>query len=217
MEAFRAARAIDCDIVEFDLHMTRDGQIVVMHDHTVRRTTDGIGRVDDLTLGELKRFHEKNGESIPTLQHVIDVLKNHRKMMLDIKDHAAESKILEIITVNDILEDVIIDSDDPEIVVRIKQLDPRVCVFLGGVTGDNFRDVAQHAKQIGAKMIKTHRPLVTKAFVQTVHEHGIGVYVWGAEKDPDILEMLRLGVDAIVCKFPDRISPLQARLAHTSS
>lgn len=146
MEAFEKAIHIDCDVVEFDLHMTRDGQIVVMHDHTVQRTTDGIGKIDSLTFYELKGFHEQNGESIPTLQEVFDLLKNKKKMMLDIKDQTVESEILKIIYENDLASDVIIDSDIPQVVVNLKLQDPSLHVYLGGVDRGNFKDVIEQAK-----------------------------------------------------------------------
>lgn len=208
LEAFQKAIDIDCDVVEFDLHKTKDGHIVVMHDHTVRRTTDGLGKIDDLTLKELKNFHEPNGESVPTLQGVFDLLKNKRKMMLDIKDRADEQEILELVDENDLADDVIIDSDFPEVVENIKRLNPRIHVYLGGVTDGNITEVIKHAKVIGAEMIKIRNTRVTPAVVKTVHQHGLGVYVWGAEKDSEIRKMLELGVDAIVCDFPDRISKL---------
>lgn len=215
MEAFEKAAQIDCDVVEFDLHMTRDGHIVVMHDHTVQRTTDGIGKIDEITFQELKRFHETNGETVPSLQGVFDLLKNRKKMMLDIKDRAAEPRILELIEENDLADEVIFDSDIPQIVINLKQFNPRLHVYLGGVNEQNFKDVINHAKSIGAKMIKVHNTIVTSVVVEAAHHQQVGVYVWGAEKDSEIRNMITLGVDAIVCDFPDRIRPLQLELVAT--
>jgi len=213
MEAFMKALLIDCDVVEFDLHMTRDGHVVVMHDHAVQRTTDGIGRIDSITLQELKSFHEQNGESVPTLQGVFDLLKNKKKMMLDIKDRAAEPRILELIDENDLADDVIFDSDVPQIVVNLKQQDPRLHVYLGGVSQENYKDVIDHAKVIGAEMIKVHNVLVSQPLVEAAHRQKVGVYVWGAEQDGEIRDMIALNVDAIVCDYPDRIEPLLKELA----
>jgi glycerophosphoryl diester phosphodiesterase len=212
IEAFIKSTQIDCDVVEFDLHMTRDGHIVAMHDHTVQRTTDGIGKIDSLTLQELKQFHEPNGEAIPSLQSVIDILKNKRKMMLDIKDRAAELRILEIVEQNNVEKDVIFDADIPEVVVNIKRLNPKLHVYLGGVNEHNYVEVIAQAKQIKAEMIKVHNTIVTASLVRAAHDQDVGVYVWGAEKQSEISEMILLGVDAIVCNFPDRIGQVQAAL-----
>jgi len=86
MAAFEKALEIDFDVIEFDIHKTKDNHIVIMHDHNVAKTTDGLGNIRDLTLKEIKIFHEPNGESVPTLQGVFDLIKNKKKMMLDIKD-----------------------------------------------------------------------------------------------------------------------------------
>jgi glycerophosphoryl diester phosphodiesterase len=213
MEAFAKATQIDCDVVEFDLHMTRDGHIVAMHDHTVQRTTDGIGRIDEITLKQLKQFHEPNGEVIPSLQSIFDLLKNKRKMMLDIKDRAAEPRILELIDENDLATQVIFDADVPEIVINIKKREPRLHVYLGGVNQQNYHDVINQAKTIKAEMIKVHNTIASPAMVEAAHHQHVGVYVWGAEKDADIRGMIALGVDAIVCDFPDRIGLIERQLS----
>jgi glycerophosphoryl diester phosphodiesterase len=212
MEACAKATQIDCDVVEFDLHMTRDGHIVAMHNHTVQRTTEGLGRIDAMTLKELKQFHEPNCEVIPSLQSIFDLLKNKRKMMLDIKDRAAEPRILELIDENDIADQVIFDADIPEVVINIKTFEPKLHVYLGGVNKQNYIDVIEQAKQIKAEMIKVHNTIATSALVEAAHQKHVGVYVWGAEKDTEIRNMITLGVDAIVCDFPDRIGIIMSEL-----
>ena len=203
--AFEKALEIDCDVVEFDIHKTKDSHIIIMHDHTVSRTTDGLGHIRDLTLRELKNFHEPNGESIPTLQGVFDLLKNKKKMMLDVKDKDMEREIVQMVTDNDLENDVIIDSDIEEVVEKIKKIAPNLHVYLGGTTEKNHKEIIKRAKQIGAEMIKVWNKWTDKALVEEAHKNNIGVYVWGAEEVDEIKKMLKLGVDAIVCEFPDRI------------
>lgn len=205
MEAFEKSTKINCDVVEFDIHKTKDNHIVVMHDHTVNRTTDGQGSIRKLTLKELKEFHEPNGESIPTLQGIFDLLKNKRKMIIDIKDKNMVKEILKIVSDNDLENDVIFDSDIQEVCVKVKKLNPKIHVYLGGVTKLNYKGEIQKAKEIGAEMIKVQNTLVTRKLIEEAHKNRIGIYVWGAEELPEIKKMLSLGVDAIVCCFPDRI------------
>jgi glycerophosphoryl diester phosphodiesterase len=205
ISAFQKALEIDCDVIEFDIHQTKDRHIIVMHDENVAKTTDGLGNIRDLTLKELKMFHEPNGESVPTLQGVFDLIKNKKKMMLDIKDRGMEKALLKLISDNDLEEYIIVDSDYPDVVKKIKQMNPKLHVYLGGVTKDNYKKIIQEAKSIGAEMIKVENTLVTKELVEEAHKNNIGVYVWGAEEVEDIKKMLALKVDAIVCDFPDRI------------
>ncbi|MDO8507189.1 MAG: glycerophosphodiester phosphodiesterase family protein [bacterium] len=205
MAAFDKAVEIDCDTIEFDIHKTKDGHIIVMHDDNVQRTTDGLGNIKDLTLKEIKMFHEPNGESVPTLQGVFDLLKNKKRMMLDIKDQNMEKEVLSLVNDNDLEEYVIIDSDFPDVVKKIKKMNPKIHVYLGGVTKDNYKSAVQEAKIIDAEMIKVENILVNEDLVKEAHNNGIGVYVWGAEETNDIKNMQDLDVDAIVCDFPDKI------------
>lgn len=205
IEAFEISTRIECDVVEFDIHKTKDNHIVVMHDHTVKSTTDGLGNIHNLTLRQLKDFHEVNGESIPTLQGVFDVLKNKRKLMLDIKDKNMVDEVLEIVKDNNLDSSVIVDSDIQEVCMRIKEVNPKIHVYLGGVTEENFIEQIQKAKDINAEMIKIRNVLVNKNRVAQAHKNGIGAYVWGAEKQSEIQKMVDLEVDAIVYHFPDKI------------
>lgn len=203
--AFEKAIEIDCDVIEFDIHKTKDGHIMVMHDHNVAKTTEGLGNIRDLTLKQIKMFHKPNGESVPTLQGVFDLIKNKKKMMLDIKDNDMEKEVLKIIDDNDLEEDVIIDSDIPKVIKKIKQINPKIHVYFGGITKDNYKKIIQQAKKINAEMVKVQNIFVNKNLVNEAHKNKVGVYVWGAEEIEDIKKILNLNVDAIVCDFPDKI------------
>ncbi len=85
MEAFKAALTLDIDQLETDVHMTKDGELVLIHDDTVDRTTNGSGRVCDLTLAELKALDAGNGNEIPTLIELMELVKDHPTLTLDIE------------------------------------------------------------------------------------------------------------------------------------
>ena len=76
IEAFKEALKLKVDVVEFDVHHTKDGKLIVMHDDNVNRTTDGLGPIHEFSLKHIRKLHEPNGEPVPTLQEVLDVLKN---------------------------------------------------------------------------------------------------------------------------------------------
>ncbi|GAG11531.1 unnamed protein product, partial [marine sediment metagenome] len=97
LEAFRKAVKLKIDAVEFDVHHTKDGELVVMHDHNLKRTTDCLGSIHKCSLKELRKCHEPNGEPVPTLQEAIDILKGHCILKLDIKDNNIIEKVLKLI------------------------------------------------------------------------------------------------------------------------
>jgi glycerophosphoryl diester phosphodiesterase len=205
LEAFRKATQIDCDVVEFDVHRTHDNQVVIMHDHNVRRTTDAVGNIHDLTLRELRRFHEPNGESVPTLEEVLAIVKPTRRMMVDIKDHHMEELVLSVLRREQVMDAAIVDSDFADVIQQIRMLDRNITVYLGGVTPEVEHEVVREAKKIHADMIKVKNTYVTPALVEYAHRHGVGIYAWGAERIPDLQDLVDMGVDAIVCMFPDKI------------
>lgn len=205
LAAFRKATQIDCDVVEFDVHRTEDGHVAVMHDHNVRRTTGAIGNIHDLSLRELRRFHESNGESVPTLEEVIEIVKPKRRLLVDIKDHRMEELVLSILRKQQALNAAIIDSDFDDVIQSIRALDRNITVYLGGVTPAVELDVVQEARKIRAEMVKVKNSYVTPTPVRYAHRHGVGIYAWGAERLSDLQDLVDMNVDAIVCMFPDRI------------
>lgn len=85
LEAFRAALALGVDQLETDVRMTEDGELVLIHDATVDRTTNGTGKVREMTLAELKTLDAGNGTKIPTLTEFMELVKDHPTITLDIE------------------------------------------------------------------------------------------------------------------------------------
>ena len=94
LEAFTAALTLDVDQLETDVRVTRDGELVLIHDATVDRTTDGSGKVCDMTLAELKALNAGDGAKIPTLIEFMELVKNHPTITLDIelKEYPTEGR-----------------------------------------------------------------------------------------------------------------------------
>src|ERR1700691_2371330 len=82
LASFKKALEIGVDGIELDVHLSKDGNVMVIHDSWVNRTTNGIGRVENKTLKELQKLDAGNGEKIPTLQEVLDVI--NRKVLINI-------------------------------------------------------------------------------------------------------------------------------------
>ena len=85
MSAFKAALDIGVDQIETDVRITKDGHLVLIHDNTVDRTTNGKGFVHDMTLSELRELDAGNGEKIPTLKELMELVKDHPTVTLDIE------------------------------------------------------------------------------------------------------------------------------------
>lgn len=130
--AFNKAVEYGADGFELDIHLTKDEQIVVIHDHTINRTTTGRGKVVEMSFDEIQQFNIKNGlfnvtdEKVPLLSEVLDIVKKHNKLLnIEIKAEPGkiEDKLHELLTRYDIIDQIIISSFNIESLVKMEALD----------------------------------------------------------------------------------------------
>ncbi|WP_226673481.1 glycerophosphodiester phosphodiesterase [Rossellomorea aquimaris] len=141
LAAFKAAAESGAHGIELDVQLTKDGQIVVIHDETIDRTTNGTGYVKDMTWEQLRTydagswFHSTfQGESIPSLEEVLDVVTAHHDSMIiniELKNDQfdyphLEGKVLELLNEKGMKEQTIISSFNPESLKRVRELDPDI-------------------------------------------------------------------------------------------
>lgn len=131
--AFNKAVEYGADGFELDIHLTKDEQIVVIHDHTINRTTTGRGKVAEMTFDEIQQFNIKKGffnatnEKVPLLTDVLNIVKAHNKLLnIEIKAETGkiESKLHELLRQYDINDQIIISSFNIESLVKMEALDP---------------------------------------------------------------------------------------------
>ena len=206
LEAFRKAVKLKLDVVEFDVHHTKDGMLVIMHDHNVKRTTDGLGSLHKFSLKELRKFHEPNGESVPTLQEVINILKNKCICKIDIKDSNLIEKVLKIIKKNHIENSVIITSELISVLKKTKNLSPEIKMEMGGFKEKRpVKEIIKEVKDIKAEIISPHYSIITKKLVNESHKNGLEVHVWTVDNPKLMKKMIKLGVDGITSNYADKI------------
>lgn len=205
LEAFHKAVKLKLEVVEFDVHHTKDGVLVVMHDHNVKRTTDGLGSIHTLSLKELRKFHEANGEKVPTLQEVINILKNKCICKIDIRDRGIGDKIIRLIKKNHMENSVIITCDFHSVIKDIKAHHPNIKSSMGGVKEKSVEKVIKKAKTIKADIIDSFYTITTKKLVDEAHKNGLEVHVWTVDNPRLMKKMVKLGVDGITSNFADKI------------
>ena len=134
LAAFKLGLAQGCDAFELDVHLSKDGQIVVIHDGTIDRTTDGLGAVNEMTVEELKAFdagswfdEKYRGERIPLLEEVFDITPGHIIINIEIKgsyNGQLEPALIDLLKKRDRLDTVVISSFDWKSLRYIKELEP---------------------------------------------------------------------------------------------
>jgi len=195
------SRAMDIgvDAVEIDVHQTRDQEIVVIHDDTVDRTTNGSGRVRDLTLKELKELDAGKGESIPTLQEMIDAVNGRVKLVIELKEPGGERAVVDLIERNHLVESAHTISFWHDAVKTVKDLNDRIKtgVLLVGCPVDPA--VAIHAR---ADALVMHYGFIKQALIQAAHGEGLKVFIWNIDDTSLVGPFAEMGVDGIGSNDP---------------
>jgi glycerophosphoryl diester phosphodiesterase len=209
LRSFQCALDLQVDAIELDIHLTKDQQLVVIHDSTVDRTTDGSGAVSDLTLYEIQQLDAGHGEHVPTLQEVIDFVAQKTVLQIELKGLGVEHKVDRMIKANHITEKVIITSFRHTMVKTVKRLNPQLAtgvLFLGLPI-----DAPRLAHDAHADAVHPHVNYVDAQLVEHCHRHGLSVRVWNTDDPTQMQEMISLGVDAIGSNRPDLLLPLLKR------
>jgi glycerophosphoryl diester phosphodiesterase len=199
------SRAVEMGVsaVEVDVHLSKDGRLVVIHDDTVDRTTNGHGRVRDLTLAQLRRLDAGQGERIPTLEEVIELLRGRGHLIVEVKDPRAGLPLVELFRAYRVFDFVHAISFWHPVVKAMKEAEPQLAtgVLLVGCPADPA-GLAQAAR---ADSLVLHYAYVTPELVAQAHAAGLMVFVWNID-DPETLKpYLTMGLDGIGTNRPDLV------------
>ena len=214
MASYAHALELGADWIELDVHLTRDGQLAVIHDDTLDRTTSGTGLVKDHTMAELKQLDagikfskDYAGERIPTLDEVLKWAAE-RGTVVDVEIKNAplyyagiERAVVESLDRTGMTERSIVISFDHPAVKRVKALDPRIAT--GVLYAGRPVDGVTLARQADADALLPQWSYVRAEDVKAAHAAGLAVAPW-ATSDPEILrKLIAAGVDAIGTNHPD--------------
>jgi glycerophosphoryl diester phosphodiesterase len=219
--AFNQAITMGADMVELDVHLTKDGEPVVIHDETLERTTNGKGKVLYHTLQELKKLDagawykpEFMGECIPTLEEVLESVKGRARINIEIKNgpiyyQGIEEKVLSVLSRHNLLDQVVISSFDHECLKKIKEMTPNLAtgslIKLGVLYVARLIKPEKIAQSVGANGLHVCKSYVTPDLVQRAKEHGLNVIVWTVNELEQMRSFIEMGVDGIVTNFPDKL------------
>jgi glycerophosphoryl diester phosphodiesterase len=215
LRAFRRAIELGADMSELDLHLSKDGALIVMHNATVDQTTNGHGAIKDLTLAELKRLDAGQGERIPTLQDVIDLVRGRHGLYIELKAEGTPRPTIELLRANQFTTraQVIVGSFKADLVREAKELAPELTTSLlvGPVyPAHELISMAHDAKADYIHLCWENRApqphqLLTPDLLHALHEAGLGIVLWHEERDEELRVLRTLNVDAICTNTPDKL------------
>ncbi|HID90399.1 TPA: glycerophosphodiester phosphodiesterase [Candidatus Bathyarchaeota archaeon] len=204
LRAVRKALELNADMVEIDVRLSKDGRVMVIHDETVDRTTDGRGYVRDMTLEELRGLDAGKGERIPTLEEVMGLVKGRAGLLIDVKDPPPiEREIVRITEGYGMEGDVIIivyAFPRHTAVKRVKELNPGIRTdALFTAPPVNLR----LALELGVDVLHVggYR-LATRDLVEEAHRHGLLVIVGTTDGMTELRGLIEMGVDGITVDDP---------------
>jgi len=213
LKAFAAAMDAGAQMCELDVQLTIDGTVVVIHDETVERTTDGRGAVRSMTLEELKRLDagirfggEFAGERIPTLEEVMTLAEGRCGLNIEIKSAGVERKVCELIVGRRALATAMISSFDWDALAVVRHFQPRVRVGL--LASQWPARLVGAAFELKAESINPRSDIVTEDLCIAAHERNLSVYTWTVDEPAEMRRLIAFGVDGIMTNYPERLREL---------
>ena len=201
LRSIRKAIELGVDRVEIDVRVTRDGHLVVIHDEAVDRTTNGHGRVKDLTFNEIRQLDAGKGERIPTLEEVLNLTKGKVILQIELKAREATEPTVHLIERNNAEREVVITSFMHELLRKVHDLNPSLRT--GALFFDVQGDICQRAIEVHSEAIHVYYKNVDSKLIEDAHRRGLKVSVWNPDELEEMKEMIGLGVDVIGTNRPD--------------
>lgn len=214
--AFLRALELGVDMIELDIQLTKDGYLVVIHDHELQRTTGVPGLVREHTLAELKQLDtgawfgdQFRGESILTLEEVIEIVGRRAMLNVEIKSPPGDwsntaLKTVAVLTHSGILGTTVLSCFEMQALQKVRELSPAARIGVLWHQPD-FDDAWRWAKDLAAWSFHPWCKLLHEEGVAEAHARGLRVLTWTVNDPDEIGQMAAIGVDGIMSDFPERL------------
>lgn len=209
LAAMKKAMELGADYAELDACETKDGEIVLMHDEKLERTTGQKGMIWEYSLPELKEFEagswfgeEFGGEPIPTLQEVMNLVKGKMKLNIEIKvfghEHSIAQNVVDIIRAENFEDECMVTSFDREIIEEVKNIAPELTT--GFIFGEGCKENVFDGNW---DALSCDRQILDKDLVKKAKESGKRIYVWTVNHPGEMKKLIDLKVDGLITDVPD--------------
>ena len=218
LSAFKKAIELKADYIEFDVHQSIDGEIVIMHDANTYRITGHFGSIKDMTLEELKQLDCGDGERIPTLRELIKLAKGKIGLNCEVKARGLDKQLVNILNDEEMIESTIISSFKHDVLLRIQKLEPRIKLASLEPTRTGWiKSWLSRKKLISIAInnafyaINPFFKLVSENFKNKAHNNNIKIFPWTVNSESAIRKLINIGVDGIITNEVQRVKELLNR------
>ncbi|MGC8934586.1 MAG: glycerophosphodiester phosphodiesterase [Thermoproteota archaeon] len=210
LPSFLKAIEVGVDAIEFDVRKTKDHKLIVMHDETIDRTTNGKGLVRELTLEQIERLDAGSwfsssfkGTKVPTLQEVLEKVNSKVLMRIELKDDGIEKDVVEAVKSFGLEENVAVASFNLSPLKKVKELLPSLSTV--AITANFSKSFIFHSLVHFSNTIAARFRTFTQEDVRSAHLHGLTFDVWTIDSCEALNEVLNYGVDSITTNRPKEI------------
>ena len=208
MRSFRSAIAAGCDLIECDVHLSSDGRLVVIHDHTLDRTTNGEGMVKDFSAAELRKLDAGDGEKIPLLQEVVELALGKVGLVIEIKQvpplyPGLEDKLVKLLRQLGAVQECAVISFNHAAIHELRKIEPSL--QLGILEGARPLHPGRMLRDAGADVYSPHWGATDPEVVKEVHSAGGAVAVWPVDDEQGIMWCRYTQPDAIFSNRPKEV------------
>jgi glycerophosphoryl diester phosphodiesterase len=203
LAAIQKGIALGVDFVEIDVRRTADGVLVVLHDATLNRTTNGKGRIDRWAFPDVKTLNAGNGERIPTVREVLEAASGRAGLMLELKVSGVALETVEAVREAGFKGPVIYASFLHDQLTHVRTVDPEASLMV--LFGRLPHAPVARAMKYGPSHVGLRHDTATPRLVDVFHDEGLLVFVYTTNSARDIRRALSNGVDGVISNYPDRI------------
>jgi glycerophosphoryl diester phosphodiesterase len=203
MKAFIQAFQDGADGIEFDVRLTADNQMVIIHDSLINRTSNGSGLVRKKTFQELLEFDFGKGEKIPLLEDVLKKYRNQKWLNIEIKEQGFEKQLLEMLENLKITQKYVISSFEISVLEKIKELNneiPTAFLFEAGRI-----NLSELIKKIECKGIHPKHTIVNKSFMGEAIYYRLAVRAWTVDNPRKALKLTKMRINGLITNNPKKI------------
>ena len=206
--SFQKAIEIGVDGIELDVRLTADGELVVIHDETIDRTSNGNGFVNQFTLKEIQKFRIHTTQEIPTLKAVLELVNKKCFINIELKEIETAEKVVALIedyvtNKNWNYSDFLVSSFNWNAIQNVRFLNSDIPI--GVLTESDLEMAFTFAKFLKATTIITHYLLLNEAEMLDIQNAGIKIFAWTVNEKEAIEKMKTLKINGIISDFPDRL------------
>ena len=207
IESINLALEMGIDGIEIDVHLCASGELVVFHDFTLDRLSNGFGEITAQTYDQLQELTLKGGYKIPLLTEVLDLIEGKCSINIELKGlHTAKPTcaiISKYIDKGWEYSSILVSSFQENELLEVKKINANILIAV--LSKASVEEAIEWGKILNATAIHPSLGIITRQSVKDAHSQGFNVNVWTVNEPEDIARMIEFGVDGIISDFPDRL------------